>query len=76
MEKSIAQQINELPFDFLTKGRILELVAKAKSYSLNDTKKFDLKSAFMWNETAEGGDYWYEMELQLFKQNYYGNYYE
>jgi len=70
-DKTILEQINDLPFDLFTKERIKMLVIKAGSYYLHESgKKFDLKSAFMWNETTEGGEYWYELELQLFSDWY------
>jgi hypothetical protein len=68
---NIKEQIENLPLDFLTKNRILELTIKANAYDvINHVSKFNLPQAFDWNSTREGGDYWLKVFIELEKYDY------
>jgi len=68
---NIKEQIENLPLDFLTKNRILELTIKANAYDvINHVSKFNLPQAFDWNSTSEGGDYWLKVFIELEQYDY------
>jgi hypothetical protein len=65
---TIFDYINSLPLTYLVRGRIIEETTKdkGKEYLTQERTEYEMKDfpfcvLFVWNKTAEGFDYWSEI---------------